>query len=101
MTISNLTLLLIDPNMHSIKGESGLEAEEHLLYQSIIRSCMYLVTSTRPDLIYSISYLLQFHATPSTSHLTAAKQSLWYIKGTKDLKLTFPFSDTSEITLEE
>jgi hypothetical protein len=30
----------------------------------------------------------------------AAKHLLWYIKGTKDLKLSFPHSDASEITLE-
>jgi hypothetical protein len=30
----------------------------------------------------------------------AAKCLLWYIKGTKDLKLSFPRSEASEITLE-
>jgi hypothetical protein len=61
---------------------------------------VYLVTCTRPDLAYPISYLSQCLAEPSKSHLTAAKCLLWYIKGTKDIKLSFPRSDASEITLE-
>jgi hypothetical protein len=100
MNDSHPTLLPIDPNTRLTKEDSVLEAEEHRLYQSIIGSCMYLVTCTRPDLAYPVSYLSQFLAAPSKSHLTAAKRLLWYIKGTKDLKLSFPRSDASEITLE-
>jgi hypothetical protein len=98
MNDSHRTLLPIDPNTRLTKEVSVLEAEEHRLYQSIIGSCMYLVTCTRPDLAYPVSYLSQFLAAPSKSHLTAAKRLLQYIKGTKDLKLSFPRSDTSEIT---
>jgi hypothetical protein len=61
---------------------------------------MYLVTYTGLDLAYPISYLSQFLAAPSESHLTAAKCLLRYIKDTKDLKLSFPHSDASEITLD-
>jgi hypothetical protein len=61
---------------------------------------MYLVTCIRPDLAYPISYLSQFLAPPSKSHLMASKRLLWYIKGTKDFKLSFPCSDPSEISLE-
>jgi hypothetical protein len=61
---------------------------------------IYLVTWTRPDLAYSVSYLSQFLAAPSKAHLTASKRLLRYSKGTKDLKLSFPCSDASDITLE-
>jgi hypothetical protein len=80
--------------------ESVLEVEEHHLYQSIIVSCMYLVTSTRHDLTYPVSYRLQFLAASSKSYLTAAQRLLRYSKGTKVVKLFFPRSDASEITLE-
>jgi hypothetical protein len=52
MNDSHPTLLPIDPNTRLTKEDSVLEAEEHRLYQSIIGSCMYLVTCTRPDLAY-------------------------------------------------
>jgi hypothetical protein len=62
MNDSHPMLLPIDPNTRLMKEDSVLEAEEHCLYQSIIGSCMYLVTCTRPDLAYPISYLSQFLA---------------------------------------
>jgi hypothetical protein len=85
MTDSHLMRLPINPNTRVMKEDSVLEAEDHRLYQSIIGSCMYLVTCSRPDLAYPVSYLSQFLAAPSKSHLTAAKRLLRYIKGTKDL----------------
>jgi hypothetical protein len=54
---SHPTLLPIDPNTRLTKEDLGLDAEEHRLWQSLIRSCMYLVTCTRPDLAFPISYL--------------------------------------------
>jgi hypothetical protein len=92
--------LLINANTRLTKEDSVLEAEEHRLYQSIIGSCMYLVTWTSPHLAYPISYVSQFLAALFKSHLTAPKRLLWYIKGTKNLKLASPGSDASELTLE-
>jgi hypothetical protein len=43
---SDPTHLPSDPNTRVTKEDSVLEAEEHRLYQSIIGSCMYLVTWT-------------------------------------------------------
>jgi hypothetical protein len=100
MKDSHPTLLSIDPNTRLTKEDSVLEADEHRLYQSIIGSCMYLVTCTRPDLAYPVSYLSQFLAALAKSHLTAAKRHRRYITGTKHLKLVFPRSDASEITLD-
>jgi hypothetical protein len=50
-----------------------------------------------------ISSLLssQYFATLSKAYQTAAKRLLWYIKVSKDLKLSIPHSDASEISLEE
>jgi hypothetical protein len=101
MNDSHPTLLSIDPNTRLMMEDSVLEPEEHCLYQSIIGFCMYLVTCTRPDLGHPIFYLSQFLTAPSKSHLMAAKHFRRYIKATKDLKLSFPCSDASEITLEE
>jgi hypothetical protein len=99
MNDSHPTVLPIDTNTTLTKEDSVLEAEEHRLDQWIIGSCMYLVTCTRPDLASPVSYLSQFIPAPSKSHLTAAKHLLRYIKGTKDLNLSFARSDASEIIL--
>jgi hypothetical protein len=79
MKASHLRLLPIDPKTRITKDDSVLEAEEHCLYQSIIESCIYLLTCTRPDLTYPVFYLGQFLAAPSRFHLTAAKRLLRYI----------------------
>jgi hypothetical protein len=100
MNDSHPTLLLIDPNTRLMQEDSVLAGVEHRLYQSIIGFCIYLVIWTRSDLAYTVSYLSQFLATPSKSHLTAAKHLLRYIKGNKDLKVSFPHMHGSEITLE-
>jgi hypothetical protein len=100
MNDSHPTLLPIDPNTRLRYETPVLEGEEHRLNESIIGSCMYLGICTRPDLTYPVSYILQFLAAPSKSHIRAAKRVLRYIKGTKDLQLSFPRSDASEITLE-
>jgi hypothetical protein len=84
-----------------MKADSVLDAKDHCLYQSIIGSCVYLVTWTRPDLAYPISYLIQLLTASSKSDLTVAKLRLPYTKGTKDLQLSLSHSDALEITLEE
>jgi hypothetical protein len=97
---SHLTLLPVDLNTRLMTADSVLDAEAHRLYQSIIGSCMYLVTCTRPDLAYPVSYLSQCLAARSKAQSTAAKRLPWYIKGTKNLTLSFPRSDTLGITLD-
>jgi hypothetical protein len=63
----------IDPN-HRLKAiDVDEQRTDTTAYQQIIGSLMYLVTGTRPDLAYTITHLLQFNASPSITHITAAK----------------------------
>jgi hypothetical protein len=73
MNDSHPTLLAINPNPRLTKEKSVLEAEAHRLYQSIIGSCMYLVTCTQRDLADPVSYLSHILGAPSNSQLTASK----------------------------
>jgi hypothetical protein len=66
---SHPTFLTINLITRIMKEESGLEVEELCLYQLIIGSCMYVVTCTRCDPTYSVSYLSQFLAATSKSYL--------------------------------
>ena len=47
------------------------------------------MTSTRPDLSYSITKLSQHLHKPTLMHLNAAKHVLRYLKGTVDRNLVF------------
>jgi len=76
-------------------------AEQHTdatAYQQIIRSLMYLVTGTRPDLGFTITHLLQFNASASIKHLMAAKQVLRYLQGTKDRHFFYAWNNQLKIT---
>lgn len=59
------------------------------LYQSIVGSLMYLMTQTRPDLAFCVSFLSRFAANPSTAHMKAAKRTLQYLKATRTLGITY------------
>jgi len=74
----------IDPNHWFRAIEVDEQCTDTTAYQQIIRSEMYLLTGTRPDLAYSITHRSQFHASPSITHHTAPNQVLRYVQGTKD-----------------
>jgi len=69
-----------------LQGETEVDAGH---YQSIIGSLSYTATVTRPDIAFAVSALSRYSSRPFTSHLSAAKQVLRYLKGTADLKLVF------------
>ncbi|XP_070017619.1 uncharacterized protein [Nicotiana sylvestris] len=58
------------------------------LYRGMIGSLLYITTS-KPDIIFSVGLCARFQANPNESHLTAVKRILRYLKGTTDLCLWF------------
>ena len=58
-------------------------------YQSIVGSLMYIATSTRPDIMHSVSCLSQFNSNPNSRHLAAVKHLLRYLRFTKAAKLNY------------
>jgi hypothetical protein len=60
---------------------------------------MYVVTGTRPDLAYTITQLWQFNASPSITHLNAAKRVLRYLQGTKDKHLLYAGNNHLKMTV--
>ena len=72
--------------------ESELQEETEVdagYYQTIICSLSYTATTTHPDIAFAVSALSQYNSRPFTSHLTAAKRVLLYLKETTNLKLMF------------
>ena len=87
----NLVSTPIESNHRLREAENAEDLVDAPRYQPIIGSLMYLVSATRPDLVYTISHLSQFCSNPSKSHLGAAKRVLRYLKGTVDRKLIYKF----------
>ena len=58
-------------------------------YINAVGALMYLATSTRPDIAYTVSKLACFNSNPGKAHWAAVKHLFRYLKGTMDLKLTY------------
>ncbi|GJY62551.1 uncharacterized mitochondrial protein-like protein [Tanacetum coccineum] len=71
-----------------LKDEEAEDVDVHL-YKSMIGSLMYLTTS-RPDLMFSICACARFQVTPKVSHLHAVKRIFRYLKGQPKLGLWYP-----------
>ena len=59
------------------------------MYREIVGSLIYLMTCTRPDLCYVVTYLSQHLSKPMKSHYGMAKQVLRYLKGSNNRCLKF------------
>ncbi|CAM8953608.1 unnamed protein product [Rhodiola kirilowii] len=58
-------------------------------YRGMIGSLLYLTTS-RPDLMFSVCQCARFQAEPRESHVKAVKRILRYLKGTEKLVMWYP-----------
>ncbi|KAI0994473.1 hypothetical protein K3495_g13709 [Podosphaera aphanis] len=89
MNDCNPTTTPLENNQRLMAADDGEPRVDAKPYQQIIGSVMYLATCTRPDLAYTITHLSQYNIDPSVTHMNAAKRVLRYLKGTRDLKLTY------------
>ena len=70
------------------KDAEGEDVDVHN-YISMIGSLMYL-TSSRPDIMFSVCVCARFQVNPKVSHLTAVKRIFRYLKGQPKLGLWYP-----------
>ncbi|GKC06917.1 uncharacterized mitochondrial protein-like protein [Tanacetum coccineum] len=65
------------------------ESVDSTKYRGMIGSLLYLTTS-RPDIMFSVCLCARFQEDPKTTHLEAVKRIFQYIKGTMHLGLWYP-----------
>jgi hypothetical protein len=68
-------------------------------YMNAVGALMYLAIGTRPDIAYTVAKLAQYNSNPGPKHWKAVQHVFRYLKGTKDLKLTYR-NDGSQISSE-
>ncbi|GJQ90629.1 putative ribonuclease H-like domain-containing protein [Tanacetum coccineum] len=78
----------METNKALIKDEDGEDVDIYL-YRSMIGSLMYL-TSSRPDIMFSVCACSRFQVQPKVSHLNAVKRIFRYLKGRPKLGLWYP-----------
>ncbi|GJS63201.1 hypothetical protein Tco_0677765 [Tanacetum coccineum] len=97
----------METNKVLTKDEDGEDVDVHL-YKSMIGSLMYL-TSSRPDIMFSVCACSRFQVQPKVSHLNAVKRIFRYLKGRPNLGLWYPkyspfileaFSDSDYVDMD-
>nr|GEX49399.1 putative ribonuclease H-like domain-containing protein [Tanacetum cinerariifolium] len=78
----------IDTEKPLLKDPNGEDVDVHT-YRSMISSLMYL-TSSRPDIMFTVCACARFQVTPKASHLHAVKRIFKYLKGKPHLGLWYP-----------
>ena len=81
-----------DPFRPKEDDEEVLSAE--VPYLSAIGALLYLAQCTRPDIAFSVNLLARFSSAPTQRHWTGVKNIFRYLKGTIDLGLFFPYTDS-------
>lgn len=86
----------LDPNVKLEPQDQGDDQEipkQYGNYASLMGSIMYVACSTRPNIAYTTNTLCGFTANPSMAHWSATKRLLRYLKGTKDVSITYEASE--------
>ena len=58
-------------------------------YGNAVGALLYLATTTRPDISFTVSSLCRFIGNPGRKHWKAVQHLFRYLQGTKDLKLVY------------
>ena len=64
-----------------------IDPEIQSRYQTVIGSLLYLTLSTRPDIAFVVTKMVQFAAKPNKEHLNKALYICRYLVGTKTIVL--------------
>ena len=72
---------------------------ESVPYRSCVGKLLYLVCSTRPDIAQAVRQLSAHVSDPGPTHWTAAKRVLRYLKGTRDMGITYRQDANREVFL--
>ena len=80
----------LDPNLKLEPCEPSTEpVSQYGNYVSLTGSLMYAAIGTRPDIAYAVNKLCSFNSNLDLVHWTAAKRVLRYLRGTKELGITY------------
>ncbi|KAF3646063.1 SKU5 similar 13 [Capsicum annuum] len=69
-------------------SESSGKDVDGRMYRGVIGSLIYLTTS-RPDIMFSVCKCARFQSTPKESHLASVKRIIRYLIGTQDTGLWY------------
>ena len=77
----------LDVNLHMSKNKG--ESVSQLECSRVIRSLMYLMSCTRPDIAYTFSKLSRYTSNPNDDHWKGIIRVLRYLRYTCDYRLHY------------
>lgn len=81
----------------SLEEGERLGPDDATKYKSLVGALQYL-TLTRPDISYSVNKVCQFLHAPTTSHMSAVKRILRFVRGTCNSGMKFSKSDSTLVS---
>ena len=88
-----------DINVKLKKNDNVSKHVDTVQYQSVVGSLLYAAMATRPDIAYAVGVLSKFCTNPDEStHLTAARRVLRYLKGTNNYGIKYEKSGNASLT---
>ena len=89
MENSKPTATPIDTGAKLTKATEDSKLFNQELYQSAIRSLLYLSTRTRPDIAYAVSNVARFCSKPTMEYWKSIKHIMHYLNGTRNYGLLY------------
>ena len=90
----NSVAMPLDPNIKLEPNPDGNKGNRSNSFARLLGELQFLANSTRPNISFAVNQLAAYTANLSLQHVTALKQMLRYLAGTKDLGITY--SKTSD-----
>ena len=86
------------PMATNTKLDKDIEGKEvdSKVYRSAIGSLLYL-TASRPDILFAVGICARYQSCAKESHLSAVKRILRYLKGTQNVGLWYPRTETFDL----
>jgi len=79
----------LDPNVMLKPNPDGSQRDQSNLYARLIGELQFITNATRPDITHAVSKLSFYMANPMLQHVSALKQVLRYLSGTKTYRITY------------
>ena len=82
---------LMNSNVYLMKLiiKSAASVTDTHCYQLAVRLLMYIMTQTRPDIVFAVFCLSQYCHSSDESHWQTVKWVLWYLHSTSELRITY------------
>ena len=96
-TVNRLILPSLSPRSSVLLLEIVFGDDDCTNYRSVVGALQYL-TLTRPDISFAVNKVCQFLHSPTTTHWSAVKRILRYVKGTLSTGLQMRKSNSTLVS---